>query len=276
MKNLYKQLLLLTFFVSIFVYSINYSTYISDRTVISFNIWLKNIVPSLYISFLLSDVIFKSNIPYYLYKYFKIDSLFWLSVFFGSPTNAYICKDKVNDYKNVATTKFVSLLFCFNFLKVILGIKYTLIVIISNVTVSYLIRKIFRVNTIPFEYNDSYNLIDIIVESTSNSIYILLKVLGVFIFYNILPLFLINNKYIVSILYSFLEITNSLIYISSNTFDFKFKLFISVFSISFGGLSIDWQIKSVLKDTKIVSYKYYSLLILRVILVYTITMFYSN
>ena len=106
MKNIIKNISLLTILILYFTYSLMNNNFIMEQTIYSFNIWIKKIIPSLFPVFIIVDLIYKSNIPYYINKFFHINYIYILSIISGSPTNAYI----INNYKQdttklLATTK---------------------------------------------------------------------------------------------------------------------------------------------------------------------------
>ena len=57
-----------------------------------------------------------------------------------------------------------------------------------------------------------------------------------------------NNLFINNLFNGFLEITSGLINLSVLNIPYKFKLILTIVYLSFGGLSIHMQIKSILKD----------------------------
>ena len=111
--------------------------------------------------------------------------------------------------------------------------------------------KITNIN-LQKEKNSSKN---ILIKSINKSMNTLLMILGSIIFYMLLTYIvtfpILKNHLLKTILSGFLEITNglnNLIYLETYS---KIKEIIAISIISFGGLSIHTQIKSILEDTKI-------------------------
>ncbi len=258
MKNILKQIVLLTIFLSIFYYSVNYNTYISKQIIYSCEIWLKKVVPSLFLSFILIDLLINSSLPYYLNKYLKINIIYLISILAGSPSNAYILKNYNQDItKIISINKYPSLIFTYNFLKVIfnshIAIKFILINIICNIIIFIIIKP----PKIEYKLIEKTNIIEILLNSINKNIQTLLNILGTIIFFNILPINKISNLYLKSFLLSFLEITNSFVNLSLSPLPFHFKIILANITLSTCGLCIEAQIKSVLKDAQINYPKYF-------------------
>ena len=80
----------------------------------------------------------------------------------------------------------------------------------------------------------------------------LFMILGTISFYYMIAnLFTINNLWIQNILSGFLEMTQGLKQLSLHNFSLFWKEILAIGFISFGGLSIHTQIKSIIHDTSI-------------------------
>ena len=124
MKNILKNLLLLTILIIYFYYVLTNNEFITSKTIYSVTIWLHKILPTLFPTFIIVDLIYNSNIPYYVNKYGHFNYIYLLSIISGSPTNAYILNKYDGDLtKLLAVTKYTSPIFTYTFLKLIFNNK---------------------------------------------------------------------------------------------------------------------------------------------------------
>ena len=257
MKNKVKEVLIFTLIIVYFYFIINNSTYIKEQVMFSINIWLTKIIPSLFPTFFIVDIIYNSNIPIYIEKYLKIDFIYLFSIITGSPTNAFILnKYNQNITKHLATTKYTSPIFTYTYLKTIfykeIAIKIMIVNIISNIILLFIIKptklKKITIKKTPF--------FTTLINSINKNFNTLITILGTIIFINTLPINLINNQYIKSAILSILEITTSLNNLSLINIPSNIKLLFTIISLSTCGLCIECQIKSIINDTHII-YKNY-------------------
>lgn len=234
------------------------------------NIWSKNIFTVLFPTFILSDLLLSSGLVNSITKIFgKIFSkifktseyglyILLISLLSGTPTNAKNLKILYdNNYigKN-DITKIISMAIFFNPLLIIklTSIKILVIIWISNLLTGFLMRRCL------IEKNNSFKEINIpfnLSASIENNINILLNILGTITIFltlsNIIP---VPNTFFKIIISGCLEITNGLnkvnLIINANLI----REILYVTFISFGGISIWIQIKSILKDT-FINYKYF-------------------
>ena len=125
------------FLLFFLIYLLLRYNYILDKTITdAFNLWLHKIFPSLFIMFVLSDIVINLNLLEYISKYFNYffnkifnttkqsGEIFLLSILCGTPTSSYIIlkmyengKISLNDAnKLVAFTFFSNPLFLYNIL----------------------------------------------------------------------------------------------------------------------------------------------------------------
>lgn len=258
MKNILKQIIIFTTFLILFTYCIKYNNYITNEILRSCNMWLTKVVPSLFPSFILVDLLCSSSLPYYLNKHLKINVIYFLSILSGSPTNAYLINNyDIEKTKLLAVTKYTSLIFTFNFLKIIFNTKTAILLIISNILANLILTIIIKPPKISYPLIPQTNIGNIILTSLTKNINTLLTILSTIIFFNILPINMIENIYIKSFLLSIFEVTNSFINLSTNNLPFYSKIIFTLLTLSSGGLCIEMQIKSILKDTSINYLKYF-------------------
>lgn len=239
------------------------------------SIWVQQILPSLFPFFIFSDLFISSGIiddlsnklGAFFAKIFKVSKysffIFFISLFSGCPTNAkniknmldngYIEKDEAE--KILCFTLFYNPFLIYSittlYLKSIDAIKIIGIIYITNIMVGLILRrKKININKLISVNDDKIDLIT----SIKNTIFSLIGILGTIITMMVLiTLIKTNNVYLNNIFNGFLEITSALINLSVISFEYKAKLILTVIYLSFGGLSIHMQIKSILKDT--VNYK---------------------
>ncbi len=248
------------------------------------NLFLKKVFVSLFPMFIINDILIHINIPYYFYqifnrlflKIFHTSGLgayvFIMSLISGTPSNAYILKELVNDHKLsteeanhfLTFTYFSNPFFLTMMLTSIFTPKTTLKIIfihyLSNIIIGILLRKKApKITTQTFKPESKKNR-SILINSINKSISTLLMILGTVTFYMIVTYIITfpfkENILLKTITSGFLEITNGLNNLIHLNIYTKIKEIIAIAIISFGGLSIHTQIKAILEDTKI-NYQYF-------------------
>ena len=266
MKNKLTKLTIIFFFILIFIKK-DIMYYTIYNTVI---LWFKNIVPNLFPMFIITSLIIESNLIINICnifgklfnKIFKCSNygifIYFLSLFTGSPSNAKYINDLVNNNLISNTLSDKLLLFTSNYntlliyslltlyLNKSISIKIISIIIMSNIIVGLIFRNI---NYIDLKTNYIKRKINIskIIKDTIDT---LLMILGTLIFFNIIiNLLPIKNMLLKNILNGFLEITTGLKGLEYLDISTNIKILLSTIYLSFGGLSIHTQIKSILPDT---------------------------
>lgn len=266
MKNKLTKLTIIFFFILIFIKK-DIMYYTIYNTVI---LWFKNIVPNLLPMFIITSLIIESNLIINICnifgklfnKIFKCSNygifIYFLSLFTGSPSNAKYINDLVNNNLISNTLSDKLLLFTSNYnilliysllslyLNKSISIKIIIIIIISNIIIGLIFRNI---NYIDLKTNYIKRKINIskIIKDTIDT---LLMILGTLIFFNIIiNLLPIKNMLLKNILNGFLEITTGLKGLEYLNISTNIKILLSTVYLSFGGLSIHTQIKSILPDT---------------------------
>ena len=266
MKNKITKLTIIFFFILIFIKK-DIMYYTIYNTVI---LWFKNIVPNLLPMFIITSLIIESNLIINICnifgksfnKIFKCSNygifIYFLSLFTGSPSNAKYINDLINNNLISNTLSDKLLLFTSNYnilliyslltlyLNKSISIKIISIIIISNIIVGLIFRNI---NYIDLKANYIKRKINIskIIKDTIDT---LLMILGTLIFFNIIiNLLPIKNMLLKNILNGFLEITTGLKGLEYLNISTNIKILLSTVYLSFGGLSIHTQIKSILPDT---------------------------
>ncbi len=256
MKKVIKEIILFTIITIYFIYILKYNNEIKIQTINSIEIWINKILPSLFPTFILVDLIYSSKIPYYIEKYLHINFIYIISIISGSPSNAYILnKYNENTTKLLATTKYTSLIFTYTYLKTIFNTNIAILLIFLNILSNIILTLLIKPKNIKYKYIEN-NIFNTLINSIKKNINTLIIILGTIIFFNTLPINLINNEIIKSLMLSILEISSSLNNLSISNIPLNIKLLLTVISLSTCGLCIETQIKSIINDTFINYNKY--------------------
>lgn len=255
MKNTLKDLLIFTLLLLAYIYIINNIEYIQDQTIYILKISINNIIPILFPTLILSNIIFSSNIPYLINKYLKINPIYILSIISGSPTNAYILKNNnQNITKHLSLTNYPSLIFIYNYLLLIFNKRIAIILILLNISSNIILYFIIKPSKLNQPNINKISLIQLITSSISSASTTIISIIATCIFYAILPTSLINNTYLKSLLLSITEITSSLNNISIINIPLNIKLLFTIISISTTGLCIQTQILNITNNINIKEY----------------------
>lgn len=265
------------------------------NSVISFSIsiFIKNIFPSLFPMFVISDVLVELGIPIFLGNLFsKITTklfnvkkeasfVFFMSLISGFPSNAKYIKTLVNkkifDHndanKVLMFTSFSNPLFIFNtvgilfFNNIKIGLYIFLASLLGNITVGFLFKNLYIKKEIftKIDFKDNLKLLNnninntkifkTFLKSVNSSLQTLLNIFGIItcflIFTTIINNFANFNYLTNLIITGIMEFTSGLNLVSISNISFNLKLYISMFFIAFGGLSVHAQIVTILEDIKI-------------------------
>ncbi len=285
-KKIFTIILLFTFIYLLFKYNFILQKSVNDAVIL----WLNKVFPSLFIMFIINDLIINSHILDNLCKlisplFNKIYHVsgtslecFILCLFSGTPSSAYIIKEMLNNNsinemdanKLISFTFFSNPLFLYNILSISFNKFITLKIIIIHYLTNLIIGLFYRKNksnnsniTIKVANN---NIINLIPKAISKSFNTLLMILGTITFYMIISNYLLKiiplNIMGEIILRGILEITQSLNILPNLNILSMIKEIIALSIISFGGLSIHTQILNIISDTNI---KYHNFLIGRIL-----------
>lgn len=229
------------------------------------NIWTNTIFPLLFPTFILSDLLISSGIVNTITKIFgkiytklfKLPAygmyIFLISLISGTPTNAKnlkILRD-ANYISDLEVTKILSTCVFFNPLLIIsvTNLKVLLILWLSNIITGIIMNRKNTTKYIPIKNVDKpFNL----GKSIENNVNLLLNILGtITVFLMLSSIITVKIPLIKVLIAGLLEVTNGL-----NKLNLFFKSsmlfeYLALLILSFGGLSIFIQIKSILKDTSI-------------------------
>jgi hypothetical protein len=251
MKNTLKDLFLFTLIILSYLYILNNINFITKETLNILKISVTNIIPVLFPTLILSNILYSSKIPYIIEKFTKINPIYILSIITGSPTNAVILKNNKEDTtKILSLTTYPSLIFLYNYLIKIYNQKTTITLIILNIISTIILYFIIKPTKL---YSNNINNISLPKIITDSGLTII-NIISSCIFYAILPTTLINNTYLKSLLLSITEITSSLNNLSIINIPINIKLFFTVITISTTGLCIQTQILNIIKNINIKEY----------------------
>ena len=262
MKRKFFYLILSFLFILIFI---NYKV-ISSAALCGLELFIKKIFPTLFIMIILNDLLLSSNIIN-LFKN-KYNYIFFISFLCGSPTNYYIINDL---YKNniidkkfanyyLLTSFFCNPLFLYTILNTIFTKKITIKLLFIHYLTKIIINLVFSKNLISKNNNNNSKSNINLSLSIKKAVNINLMVMGTIVFYSIISSILLNtfnmSKNLEILFKGIIEITQGLNCL--NNLEQKKKEIYALLFISFGGISIHSQIKSILNNTNL-NYKYFLL-----------------
>ena len=254
-----KNITIILIFLIITIYLFLYHDLVSITVINTSYIFIKNILPFMLSFYIISNIFINYNLPYYIAKLFNNNLYIFIliiSFFIGCPSNIIFIKNLLDKKiisikeanKYITCTYFINPLFLYSMLSSIFNIKIALFIIInlfiSNIII-YLIKPIKSNN---ISYIKSDNLANTINKSIKDISIVLLNIYITIIIFNILIIFIpsiLNN------ICGLIEITTGLNYLLNNNMNYIYNLLLCIIYISFGGLSLHMQIKSVLIDTNI-------------------------
>ncbi len=284
MKNFLKKYIYLVITL-VFVVLLFYKNLAFKNCIINgCSIFFHQVFPSLFPMFIINDILINYNfftILDYLcskifHRIFHMSSaatyIFILSIFSGTPTNAYIATNLVNERKLspkdagiiLSYSCFLNPLFLYNMLNTIfLDSNITLKIIFINYGLNFFIafcyRKYNYQNVSLSPTKNVENFTKVLAKSIERSLNTLTMLLGTIIFYFIICegiSIVMHNPLLNCIFNGLLEATGGLAKIASLNINMHLKeILVSIF-ISFGGFSIHTQIKNIISDVSI-PYKYF-------------------
>ena len=251
-----KNLFIISICFIVIYYLFKYSDIISISIINTSYLFLSKIVPSILPIFIISKILINYNLPYYLSKIFHNNIYIYIliiSLLSGSPNNVVLLNDLL--HKKIISTKeantyikcsfFQNPLFIYIMIKNIFNTKIAIIVILiqifSNIII-YLTNPIKNNNIIKIKQD---KLINTLINSIKDSINILETIYITIVIFNIIIIILPSS---LSPLIGLLEVTQGLNYLSNININYIYKIILTTIYISFGGLSIHIQIKSIIDE----------------------------
>ena len=248
----------------------------------SINIWITNIFPSLFPFLIISDLIISTDLINTITKYigfifnkvFKMSKyssyVFIMSLISGCPSNAKYIKDLLDNnlINKDEAVKVLSMSLLYNPILILTITSYltmedSIMILILNIIINLIIGFINR--GVYCDYDNNKELIPkdfSIILSISKAIDTLLLILGALVLFNTLSSLITYNHPLIKGIF---EITNGIKEINFiNNYDNK--LIFTGILMSFGGLSIHLQIKSILKNYNLEYSLFYKSRIIHLIL----------
>mgnify|MGYP004570869797 FL=1 len=297
-KKLYSFTIIITLLIAIINIFLNSNT-LNQTITFSSNLFLKNIMPSLFPMFIISSILVEIDIPKVLGNIFKKPMnilfktkgegafIFFMSMITGFPSSAKYINDLLNkkqidtkDAQKILMFSFFSNpLFIVNTVGIMflknqkIGIMLLISHILGNIIIGIIFKNYNQTKSIPntkinnLKYLNTKinntNLFTTLITSIKTSIETLINIFGIITFFLIIINILFKTKNIITIpLIGILEMTSGLKYLSISNIDYNIKVLLSMFLISFGGFSVHFQIMSILHKKKV---KYLPFLISRII-----------
>lgn len=267
------------------------SNIVINSIIYSTKIFNNKIFPSLFPFFILSELLinygfieFSSILFKPLMKLFKINSncsfIFVMSMISGFPSSAKYTKDlydkkyinSLEATKVLTFTHFSNPLFILGFISLILNKKIGLYILIihylTNIIIGLIFRKIIKtdINTNNKINNNYQSFSNVLSNSIINGFKTLFLILGTMIVFltitNLINKYIGLNPLLKGIFNGLLEMTGGINTISNLNISLKLKSTLIGMIISFGGISVHMQIKSIISNTDI---KYYPYLVARIL-----------
>ena len=298
-KNIYSFIILCTIFVLIINIFMK-SQQLTSIIVFSLNLFIKNIFPSLFPMFVISNILVAINFPKFLGSVFSrifrvvfktsgaSAFVFFMSMITGFPSSAKYVDDLID--KEIINQKEAQKILAFTFFSNPLFIVNTVgnsflhssrvgfIILFSHVLGNIFSGLFFRNygNDNYFELTNRFlfkdlcqtinntNIFKTVFSSIKNSIEVLINIFGIVTFFLIIINMLFKNpdNYFEILIAGIIEMTTGLKYLSVSSYPQIIKIVTSAFFISFGGLSVHAQIMDILKEKKV---KYLPFLLSRII-----------
>lgn len=293
MKNNLINFLITFLLISMFVFIFVYSKNTKEAVLYAENIWLNNLIPSIFPSLIIVSLLIKYNIVNKINNLFKFvickiyniqeegSFVVVLSMLTGFPTGSKYIKDlldngqiSTDDANHLITfTSYSNPIFVVTFIGEILlsnkriGIMIYFIHVISGLIIGLFYKKDKRTykekstNKIVNCETFINNLINVIKESFN----ILLNMLGIIVFFFIIISIidiLLPNTLMTKIIEALLEITIGITNISKSNINLRLKAALIGMILSFNGLCVHFQTKSIIEGSGI---KYKNYLIARVL-----------
>lgn len=279
--NLLINILLLNIFIFLFLYSIN----VKENILYAFNIWFNTLIPSIFPFIIISSLLINYGFIDILSYIFGplVEHIFYLpkeaayaiiiSFFTGFPTGSKYVRDLLEN--NIIDEEEANHLIMFtsysNPLFVISGIGEAMLGnkeigiiiftmhVISGLLVGLIFRKKRRRKVSKNISNNKESFITVLINSINNAFKILLNMLGIIIFFLIvISMFdnIFSNNLFTAIIKGLLEMTTGINNLVKMNINNRFKASLIGFFLSFSGICVHFQTKSIIDGTKIQYKKY--------------------
>ncbi len=302
MKNNLINILINILLINIFIFLFLYSKDIKENILFAANIWFTNLLPSIFPFLLISNLLINYNFIDYLSNSVGniIQKLFNLSknsayaivtsIFTGFPTGSIYTRNLLVNKKIsieeanhlIMFTSFSNPLFIISIVgeTLLKSKKLGYVIFFIHLITGLIIGIIFKPkdkiinNSYSEEIKKKKSFIIYLINSINEAFKVLINILGIIIFsliiITILDKTILNDSIISLILKGLIEITSGITYIANSNISFRLKAAIISGLISFNGISIHLQVKSIISDTKIKYKNFFLARITHAILCFTI------
>lgn len=275
--NKIKKNIVLISLLVIFILVICKSTLVVSTVINASKIYFYNVFPCMFAFYTLGDLlvfyniykVFNTTLGKIISKIFNLNSngllLIFLSILLGFPSGSkYICYFLDKDYidynladKLLYVTHFSNPIFILGTISILTNIKIAILVLIShygsNILLTLIIRSKFTNKSTKYSKN-SKELIEALNESFINTFKIILIVLFntiIFITLSTLINSLYKNRIFNIVIFMIFDITNGIISITSINLSLFLKGLLITILLTFGGINIHFQVKSIIKNKKL-------------------------
>lgn len=276
----------------IFIFIFMYSSEIKTSILFAFDIWINNLIPCMFPFLLISNLLINYGfldilsfiVGPFIEKIYKLPRIcaypIVASIFTGFPTGSKYTKDLLESNKIsvddanrlIMFTSFSNPLFIVSSVGETLlnNKKVGFFIFFTHLVSGLLIGLIYRPQS-KISAKDELvesrpkSFIDVLTSSISDIFKILINMLGIIIFFliiiTILNTFLDNNLFTI-VIKGIIEVTTGITYLSSYDINLRVKSSLIGLLLSFNGLSVHLQTKSIIMGTKI---KYKRFLLARIL-----------
>lgn len=306
MKNNLINFMINIVLIYILVFIFIYSYEIKESIINSINIWVNNLIPSIFPFLLITSLLYNYGLIDLLSNIFgkTIKKIYNLeekaayaiisSMFSGYPSGSKYTKELLNDEEIslksanhlITFTSFSNPLFVILVIGETLlnnkklGIYIFIIHLISGLLTGILFIEKDNKSSIKKErIKNRKPFIEVLIINIRETFKILLNMLGIMIFFRMIITILnkmIKNTLIKLLLEGLLEMTTGIIDITKVNIHLKLKSALIGFFISFGGLSIHFQTKSIIDGSGIKYYKYFIARLIHSLLCFILIIIFYN
>ena len=285
MNNIFnksKKIIILTIIILILFSCLYYSKTTIIEVINTINIFINSLLPGIFIFYTITDLLVNYDFLKVLYKLplhitkrllnITTNSLFIISfsLLSGFPSGSkYITSfynqkliDKNETSYLLLSTHFSNPLFILGVIKTIIGKKLALIVLLSHYLSNFILIIFFH----PKEKHNNkiksinhYDLVTCLNKSFNNTFHILLIVLSYSIIFATLSTLIcmhINSNFVKIFVYGFIDITKGIFYLKELNIPLYIKGLLITTFITFGGVNIHMQVKSIIKKESL-NYSYF-------------------
>lgn len=272
-KNLIFVLIFTFFLILIFINK----EIVQINAVNSLILWQNKIFPSLFIMFVFQDLLISYNAAEFLNillnnlfsKIFGLSTngqmAFVLSLFSGSPSNAFILNELTENNKLskkeanhiLKFSYFANPLFLYTMLSLIFNDntpqKIIITLYISNILLGISLKRetFFSEKNLKINENNFGNVLTNAIKKSTNTLIMILGSVTFFMIISSLISSFFNNDLILSMISGFFEITAGLNTLINLNITNNIKEIIATVIISFGGISIHSQVYSIIKSSNL-------------------------